>query len=171
MKYIVILSGLLFAASLIWWLVPSALPLLASPILTNDEINACATMVAIDDYRRDFGNNASTSLPFKRTREDAIQSLIVDMGEHPDFIAVAASYARQFSIPTVYSRYVEDGTKLCIAMKMRGEKIEMPPLKVADGYHVTRSNGSAALVKDGDPEPIFGCMEGYRPTGTGCVPQ
>lgn len=129
---------------------------IAPIVLTADEINACAAMVAIDDNRRDVGNNAPTSLPFKRSREEAIESLALEMGEHPNFIAASDAYKKSIGLDTVYTRYIKDGIKLGTAMKMRGEKIEMPIIKVRDGYHITRWNGSGAVVKDGNPEPVFG---------------
>lgn len=137
--------------------------------LTNAEINACAVMVAIQDYRSGFDWSTEKKIPNERSEEDAIQALLVDSGPNPDFIATSAAYKRSIGLDTVYTRYVQDGTKLCLAKKMRGEEIVMPELKVRAGYHVTRWNGSAALVKDGDLEPVFGCMDGYHPTGTGCA--
>jgi hypothetical protein len=129
----------------------------AQIVLTRDEINAGAVEAMISDYRRPG-----------RSREDAIQSVLVDMGSHPDIIARRDSYARQFSIPTIYTRYVEQGAKITLAKRLRGEQMVMPELKVAEGHHITRWNGSAALVKDGDFEPTFGCIAGYHPTGNGC---
>lgn len=43
MKFLIGLSlvALIFAAG-IWWLYPRAIPIIAAPILTADEINACA---------------------------------------------------------------------------------------------------------------------------------
>lgn len=158
----VMLLGLVIGAYFFW-------PTIAKAALTNDEINACAVMVARKDYRSGYDWNTKKKIPDDRSQESADQSLIVDNGIHPDFIALSDSYHRSIGIDTVFTYYVNDGIKLCIAMKLRGEKIVMPELKVRDGYHVTRWNGSAALVKNGEQEPVFSCVEGYHPTGHGCV--
>lgn len=165
MKITLILSAIALLAALAVWFYPR----LAAVVLTDDEINACATIVALQDYRREYDRKTKAWIPDVRTEEDAMQSFIVDEGLRPDILRKKAAYEKQFSIPTVYTQYVEEGTKLCIAKKRRGEKIEFPALKVRDGYHVTRQNGSAALVKDGDPEPVFGFMDGFRPTGAGRI--
>jgi hypothetical protein len=148
-----------------WYFWPSAV----ETVLTREEINAGAVEAAISDYRREYDWSTKTWTPDVRSREDAIQSVLVDMGSHPDIIAERDAYARRFSLPTVYTKYVEEGTKIALAKRLHGERMVMPELKIAKGYHITRSNGSAAIVKDGDPEPIFGCMEGYQPTGNGCI--
>lgn len=150
MKTILVVLTLTAASS--WWFWPKII----SATMTDDEINACATIVALKDYRREYDFNTKTWIANVRTEEDAMQSLIVDEGLRPDMLGKKASYERQFSIPTVYTKYVQEGIKLCAAKKLRGEKIEFPVLKVKDGYHVTRWNGSASLVKDGEPEPVFG---------------
>lgn len=152
-----------------YWIWPQPFLAAISVAMTKDEINSCAVMVAIQDYRSGYDWNTKTKIPNERSEDEAIDSLLVDSGPHPDFIAVSASYKRSIGLETVYTQYVRDGTKLCLAKKLRGEKIVMPELKVRVGYHITRQNGSATLVKDGMPEPVFSCMQGYRPTGVGCV--
>jgi len=137
---------------------------------TKDEINACAVMVARADYRRAYDWKKKKWVDDGRSQGDADQSFIVDNTETPDFVAVAAAYGRRFSTKTVYQVYVDDGTKLCRAMKARGAIIAMPQLTVRSGYHVTRWAGSAALVANGTAEPVFGCIEGYRPTALDCSP-
>lgn len=167
MKTAFILLAALSIATYWFWtpIAGTVAPIVAS----DDEINACATIVAIKEYRRKYDWKTKAWMPDARSEEDAIQSLIVDEGERPNMLARKASYERQFSIPTVYTKYVEDGAKLCMAKKLRGEKIEFPTLRVRDGYHITRWNGSAAMVKDGDQEPVFSCIDTYHPTGNGCV--
>lgn len=123
-----------------WRLYPRAFAV----AISDEEINACAVEAAIANYRRG-----------DETREDAIQSVIVDMGERPDIFAKAAAY-KWTAQRTIYDKYLDDGRRMCIERKLRGEKISMPELKVRDGYHVMRWYGSAALVKDGEPEPVFG---------------
>lgn len=144
-------------------------PVRATITLTRDEINAGAVEAAITDYRREYDWKTKTWTADVRTREDAIQSVLVDMGEHPDIIATRDAYARRFSIPTVYTGYVQRGTQIALAKRLRGEQMAMPELKVAKGYHITRAFGSAAMVKDGDPEPQFGCIDGYHWNGRECV--
>lgn len=143
-----------------------------APIIpvTNEELNACAVMVARADYRKEYDWKTKQWIPDVHTQDDADQSLIVDSGLRPNFIVIAKSYD-WLGVPTKYHKYLEDGRKLCIKMKLAGEKIVMPVLRVCDGYHVTRSagTGSAALVKDGEPEPVFRCAEGYHESPNGCV--
>ena len=131
----------------------------ASIILTHAEINACALIVAQRDYLREG-----------RSLDSANQSLIVDMGTSPDIIDIADSYRRfdHIGIDTVYRSWVNRGTRLCVVKKITWQPIVAPVLHVREGYHVYRWNGSSALVKDGDPDPVFSCAEGYRPTGKGC---
>lgn len=162
LKFIVPIAVLALAG---WYFWPHA----AEIVLSRDEINAGAVEAAIRDARREYNWNTKTWIPDVRTREDAIQSVLVDMGERPDIIAIRDGYARQFSIPTVYTKYVEEGIKIAMAKRLKGERMEWPVLKLRDGYHITRWNGSAMMVKDGDPEPQFSCMEGYHPTGSGCI--
>lgn len=158
MKFIMILSSILVLVGITARLFPRAVVAVVAQAIpmTDDEINACATMVALKDYRREYDRKTKQWIPDVRSEEDAIQSLLVDEGDRPDMLRRKASYERQFSIPTVYTRYVDEGILLCAQMKMRGEKINFPDLKIRDGYHITRWNGSAALVKNGEAEPTFG---------------
>lgn len=166
MRAVMIFLILTIATTGWFFLWPSAI---AAMIVTKEEINACAVMIAQKDYRREYNWTTKQWVADVRPIEDATESLIVDEGERPDFLAKKIAYERRFSIPTVYTRYVNEGSKLCIRKKLLRQKIEMPVLSVRDGSHVARWNGSAALVRNGESEPVFGCIEGYHPTGSGCV--
>lgn len=117
------------------------------PFPTRDEINACASKIARNEYDNDDG-------------------FIVDNGYRPDFIAKAKAYRKYGR--TIYEVYVEKGTKEALRRKLLGRKIEWPIFRLRDGYYVSRWNGSAMLVKEGDPEPLFGMIgsaqksPGYR---------
>lgn len=152
----IVVSCVVVGLLIIWWSWPQVLSIVAPIVLTNEEINACAVEAAIEDYRREYDWKTKTWTPNARSRDDAIQSLIVDSGEHPNFIRVAEGYKQSIGLRTVYDSYVERGREIAMKKKLSGETIIFPSLKVADGYHVTRWNGSASLVKDGAPKPIFG---------------
>jgi hypothetical protein len=125
-------------AAIVWWIVGAFL-------VTDNELNACAVILARADYLAQGEN-----------QEDADQALIVDTSERPDILSIARNYDRRpLGAETVYQDWVKRGRRLCIKKHLTGERITAPVLKIRTGYHVTRANGGAALVKDGDPEPIF----------------
>lgn len=148
-------------------------PSLAGVLLTHDEINACAVMIAREDARGDYDLNTKKMVPGVLSQEDADDSLLLNEGDHPDILYKRDAYQSRFHLRTMYDDYVDRGIRLCLLKKAKSEKIEMPVLKVKDGYHIYRSaGGSAAIVKNGDKEPHFECMAGYHPSGNdidGCV--
>lgn len=131
----------------------------APMILSRSEINDCAVIEARKDELKDDEGD----------QQSADDSILVDYGDPPDVVRMADQY--DFVGPTIFRRYVNDGIFLCLFKKLTRQKIEMPSIKLRAGYHITRWNGSASLVKNGDPEPIFGCETGYHPNpnGEGCT--
>jgi type II secretory pathway pseudopilin PulG len=97
-----------------------------SLLMTTDEINACATIVALKDYRLQ-----GDSL------QDAMNSLILDDGVRPDYMAKARSYSWT-GTPTCFDRYVREGRMLCFKKKLLGLPIVRPELKLGGGYHIDR---------------------------------
>lgn len=129
---------------------------LARPLLTRDDINRCAAYIALHE---------------KGGYDGDVAAFLVDNGSHPDFIAKSDGYHRSIGLDTVYTSYVRDGTALALRLKLTFKPMPEYPseAQLPKGYHITRSNGSASLVKDGEPEPVFGCMDGYHATGSGCA--
>ena len=129
--------------------------IIAEAVLTRDEINACATMIAIDDYMKGYPD-------FKPTRQQAIESLVLDDGTRPDYIAKSDGYHASIGLDTAYTVYVDKGKSLCLRLKAEGKKIEWPELKIGADCHISGGTASRALVCGNDPEPIFGCSDGYH---------
>lgn len=129
-----------------------AAPSMARVFASRDEINRCAQRVALrEDYRGD------------------VASFLVDGNQ--DILGASDAYHESIGLDTVYTVWARKGAKECLKLKLTGRPIPqaITETDLPKGYHITRWNGSAALVKDGDPEPVFGCSDGYHPTGTSCV--
>lgn len=121
-------------------------------VLSYDEIKAASAIVTLRNP------------PYNGN----VEAFLVDT-PGGDIIPEARAMAKQYPAMTWVEKNRNEGIRLALRMKAAGLKIEMPELTLKPGYHITRWNGSAALVKDGDPEPVFGCIEGYRPTGNRCI--
>ena len=133
-----------------WFFAP---PSLARVLVSRDEINRCAQRIALrEDYKGD------------------VASFLVD-GGNQDILGISDAYHKSIGLDTVYTTWARKGARECLRLKLIGRAIppKITEAELPKGYHITRWNGSAQLVKDGDPEPVFGCMDGYHPTGTGCV--
>lgn len=155
MNMTVLLIGIVAAVALaLLW--PRAIAAVVKPmaaiIASDDEVNACAQQIALADMYK--GN---------------IEAFLVDT-PNANLIAQAKAYSWT-AAETVMAKWVRQGREMCLRLKLTGQPIPKLITQVRPGYHITRSNGSAMLVKDGDPEPVFGCMEGYHPNsnGDGCV--
>ncbi len=129
-------------------------------VFTEDELNTCAAEAALAYYMNECGRPG-------RTREDAESSLAVD--GYYNIIGKARAYQKRFgggALKTVYEVWAERAPMICMKHKLAGTQITMPLYGALVGYHITRSpEGSAAMVKDGDTEPQFGCGHGYHSTG------
>jgi hypothetical protein len=153
-KVIAAIVGAATIAGAIYWFYPT----IAAVAMTDDELNACAVQVAL-------GSPVNGKY---WTYEGRVDALLVDT-PGGDLLGEARSDAKHYSLKTISQVWVDEGAKLCLKMKMAGETIKTPDLKVRDGYHIYRWNGSAQLVKNGDADPVFKCIDGYHPNGTGCV--
>lgn len=130
---------------------PDAPPIVARLFnVSPTELNECAVEIALK------GN-------------ETVDGLLVDVPSG-DLVAEAAKYDSNpmFAGMTIYHKWVAQGRDLCVAKKLRGEAIVVRKLEVSKGYHLSSMTGSRALVKDGDPEPVFGCVDGWHDNGNGC---
>lgn len=105
-------------------------------LMTADEINACATIVALKDYRLQGDSE-----------QEAMDSLILDDGLRPDYIAKARSYSWTGST-TCFDRYVRAGIMMCFKRKLLGRPIVRPSLKLGAGQRIEGTVGGRALVKN-----------------------
>jgi hypothetical protein len=151
------LAGIAITAAFIYWL---AWPGAAKIVFTEDELNAGAAEAALEYYMKEWARPG-------RTREDAEAALAVD-GYH-NILSQARAYNKRYgggSMKTVYEVWAERAPAICLRHKLAGEPIVMPSYGPPPGYHIVRSDtGSAAMVKDGEPAPQFGCAPGFHYAG------
>lgn len=137
-------------------------PLPAQMIFDKHQLNACAAEAALESYME----NGSKS------RQGAEETLAMD--RYQNILETAQAYHKRFGmygLKTIYERWADAAPAICAKHVINGESIVMPNYGVRPGYHITRSpEGSAAIVRDGDPEPVFGCAEEFYATGTPAQP-
>lgn len=139
MNYLIGFAVLLLGAGAIVYLTGFGILSIGSIIVSEDELIAASAIVTL--------RNA----PYKGD----VEAFLVDT-PNGNILPEARAYAKRYPGMTWAEKNMKEGIALAVRMKAVGQKIEMPELKVREGYHITRWNGSASLVKDGEPEPIFG---------------
>lgn len=138
--------------------------LVSSMVFTDDQLDACAAEAEFNSYVKENHQRAPKD-SLADIRENAAASMAVD-GDYHHITQTARQYAGAYSLRTVYDDYLQDGRDICLKHRLAGEQITMPHFDAPRGYHVYRDmSGSAALVKDGDPNPKFDCIEGYHASG------
>lgn len=122
---------------------------------SQEQLDACAAEAElIETIKYENGNV-----------QEAKNAMSVD-GDYRVIFDLSASYYRSLGLRTAYTGYAEKAPSICRSHWILGEKIAMPDISIQSGYHITRDgNGSAAVVKDGEQEPKFGCADGYHSSG------
>ena len=140
--------------------IPGPFRIFSPAVFSHEELERCA---AWSEYNNEMARKGANA-----------QQVAMEMELEGDFgsiLEMAAAYDKRFHIPTIYSQWRDEAPAICLKFKMSWTKIDYPPHGALPGYHITRSTGgSAAIVKDGDPEPVFGCMGGYHDTGARAQP-
>lgn len=140
---------------------------IAQAAFTRDELNACAAEAAFQTYLKWENGDA----------ERAATSLAL-VGYY-GILEKRDVYRKSVDFRTLYDEWADEALGICKKHRAKHEPIKMPHYGVPHGYHISRSiDGSASIVKDGDPEPQFRCIDGYhdsgipaRPDGSGgCQP-